>query len=51
MMKFNELLLSMALLVLLFPESTVRPSSGAESEAGMCGMFSVLPSSMYGILA
>lgn len=30
MMKFNELLLSMVLLVLLFPESTVRPSSGAE---------------------
>lgn len=39
MMKFNELPLSVALLVLLFPESTVRPSSGAESEAGMCGCF------------
>lgn len=50
-MKFNEHLLAMVLLVLLLPESTVRPSSGAESEVGMCGVFSILPSSMYGILA
>lgn len=51
MMKFNEHLLYMLLLVLLFPESTLLPSSGSESEAGMYGMFSILPSSIYCVWA
>lgn len=51
MMKFNEHPLCPGLLVLLCPECTLLPSSGAESEAGTCGGLSIPPSINCCILA